>query len=46
MTKIDRLVQNIRIMCVSCPFPGRICGAGDTCEDCWYKDENDEEVEE
>ena len=54
MTKIDRYVQNIRAMSdyelkkwivgyVSCPFPDRICGAGDTCEDCWYKNENDGE---
>lgn len=54
MTKIDRLVQNIRIMsdeelkewivaCVSCPFPGRICGNYDACDVCWLKDENDGE---
>ena len=54
MTRIDRLVQNIRIMsdeelkewivaCVSCPFPGRICGNYDTCDVCWLKDENDGE---
>ena len=54
MTKIDRLVQNIRIMsdeelrewivaCVSCPFPDRICGNYDTCDVCWLKNENEGE---